>query len=179
MPQPKSERTSSGGAKQAPARPRRGAPEAAPPLPADPAGMLEPLTKGILLTADRIQEAMDDAVRRGRMTRDDAEDLVAALVDAGRKQTEDLLHDLEELVGRAAGEARNRVGDRLLREGDRARRVAGLGRFPISRYDDLTAAQITARLTDLSAAELRKVRDYERRHGNRKSVLGAVERKLS
>jgi hypothetical protein len=50
--------------------------------------------------------------------------------------------------------------------------------FPILGYDDLTAAQITVRLGDLTPAELRKVRDYERRHDARKSVLAAVERKL-
>jgi len=32
---------------------------------------------------------------------------------------------------------------------------------------------------DLTPAELRKVRDYERRRGNRKSVLDAIEGKLS
>ena len=35
------------------------------------------------------------------------------------------------------------------------------------------------RLTGLTPAELRKVRDYERRHANRKTVLSSVEEKLS
>ena len=35
------------------------------------------------------------------------------------------------------------------------------------------------RLNDLSAPELRKVRDYERRNANRKSVLSAIETKLA
>ena len=46
-------------------------------------------------------------------------------------------------------------------------------------YDDLTANQIQARLVTLTPAELRKVRDYERRRGNRKSVLDAIEQKIS
>jgi hypothetical protein len=50
--------------------------------------------------------------------------------------------------------------------------------FPVTGYDDLTAAQINGRLTDLTPAELRKVRDYERRHANRKSVLNSIETKL-
>ena len=61
---------------------------------------------------------------------------------------------------------------------DRARRRVGVGSFPILGYDDLTAQQITHRLTDLTPAQLRKVRDYERRHRDRKSVLNAVARKL-
>jgi polyhydroxyalkanoate synthesis regulator phasin len=125
----------------------------------------------VVLTRDRVQEVVDDAVERGRMTRDDAQALVASIVESGRNQTGDFLAQLEAIV--------TGTPDRIAREVDRARRVAGLGSsFPISGYDDLTAAQVTERLGTLSAAELRKVRDYERRNANRKSVLQAIERKL-
>jgi hypothetical protein len=110
----------------------------------------------LVLTRERIQEVLDDAVERGRMTRDDATQLLAELVRRG--------------TAPAAG---------LLREVDRARRAAGLGAsFPIASYDDLTAAQVAERLDDLLVPQLRQVRDYERRNANRKSVLTAVERKL-
>ena len=125
----------------------------------------------LLLPRDRVRETVDDAVRRGRMTRDDAEELFQSLIAAGRRQTEDALADLEQLLGR----------QRVAKEVDRAKRAAGLsngGAFPIEGYDNLTAGQITSRLDDLSPADLRKVRDYERKHGNRKTVLSAVERKL-
>jgi polyhydroxyalkanoate synthesis regulator phasin len=163
------------------------------------------LTRGVLITGERLQETMDDAVRRGRMTRDDAEELVQRLVSLGRRQTEELLSDVEQMLGRgprggdmvtAARQAGERAratvestasrarsapaSDRVLREVDRARRAAGLGQsFPILGYDDLSAAQVTSRLGDLTPAELRKVRDHERRHGNRKSVLDAIESKLA
>jgi hypothetical protein len=111
----------------------------------------------LVLTRERIQEVLDDAVERGRMTRDDA------------------THLLAELVRRGTAPA-----DRLLREVDRARRAAGLGSsVPITGYDDLTAAQVADRLDGLSTAQLRAVREHERRNANRKSVLAAVERKLS
>jgi polyhydroxyalkanoate synthesis regulator phasin len=187
MPQPKSNARRST-KRSSTAKPASGGkraaskPKAPPPADGhDLSDMLELLTKGVVLTVDRVQEAMDDAVRRGRLTRDDAEDLVQALVDAGRKQTDDLRAEIEALVGRSidlAGGAGRKASERLAREGDRARRVARIGSFPITRYDDLTAAQIATRLDDLSPAELRKVRDYERRHGNRKSVLAAVEKRL-
>jgi hypothetical protein len=110
----------------------------------------------LILTRERIQEVLDDAVQRGRMTRDDATQLLAELVRRGTAPA-----------------------DRLLREVDRARRAAGLGSsFPIPGYDDLTAAQVAERLDSLSAAQLREVHDHERRNANRKSVLTAVERKL-
>ena len=135
----------------------------------------ERLVSSLTLTSDRLQETVDDAVRRGRMTRKDAEELLSTLVTAGRAQTEALLADVEQLLGRGG------ASDAVLRTVDRARRHIGAGvggNFPILGYDDLTAAQITKRLTDLTPAQLRKVRDYERRNGARKSVLSAIERKL-
>jgi hypothetical protein len=125
----------------------------------------------VVLTRDRVQEAVDDAVERGRMTRHDASALVAALFERGRSQTDDLIAQLEAMV--------SGTPNRVAREVDRARRATGLGaNFPISGYDDLTAAEVGERLNDLSAPELRKVRDYERRNANRKSVLQNIERKL-
>ena len=67
----------------------------------------------------------------------------------------------------------------MLREVDRARRVAGLGSsFPILGYDELTAAQVVKRLGELTPAELRKVRDHERRDAARSTVLEAVDAAL-
>ena len=136
----------------------------------------------VVVTRERLQEVLDEAVERGRMTRDDAGALLADLLERGRKQTDDLRGDIEGLLGGAKGATRKGVAgsaERVLREVDRARRAAGVGpAFPILGYDDLTAAQVNERLGDLDAAELRKVRDYEKRNANRKSVLAAVEQKL-
>jgi len=146
--------------------------------------LLNPL-EIVVLTRDRVQGALDEAVERGRLSRHDAADLTAELLSRGRRQTDDLLGELEALLSRSReqiGGARRRVSapaDRVIREVDRARRAAGVGpSFPIFGYDDLTAAQVQARLDDLTPPELRKVRDYERRNANRKSVLGAIEQKL-
>jgi polyhydroxyalkanoate synthesis regulator phasin len=145
----------------------------------------EALTRAVMLPTERVREAMDDAVRRGRMTRGDAEELAQSLIAVGRRQTEELLAEIDDRIGKqrsTAADVRKRTQqatERVSREVDRARRAAGLGSaFPITGYDDLAAGQITSRLDDLTPTELRKVRDYERRHGNRKTVLSAVERKL-
>jgi hypothetical protein len=155
------------------------------------AAIRELIARSVLLPSDRLRETLDDAVRRGRITRADAEELVDRLVDLGRQQTEEALTRMEAVFGgrgTGAGTARERARgvvrkppgtDRVLREVDRARRAAGLGSsFPIASYDDLTAAQIAQRLAELSASDLRRVRDYEKRNANRKSVLGAIERRL-
>jgi len=120
----------------------------------------------VVITRARLQEIVDDAVARGRITRADAADLVTDVLARGRSQAEDLLAELELLLARVPLEA--------------ARRVAGLGPdFPITGYDDLTAAEVVTELDGMSAADLRKVREYERANANRKTVLGAVERKLA
>ena len=110
-------------------------------------------TDVVTVTRERLQEIVDDAVQRGRMTRSDATELITEIFSRSRNTTEDIV--------------------------DRARRATGLGTaFPISNYERLTAAEVQARLDKLSPAELRKVRDYERRNANRKTVLAAIESKL-
>ncbi len=103
----------------------------------------------LTITRERLQDTLDDAVRRGRMTRDDASDLLAEI--------------LRRAVSAPVGVVRL---------------VTGGDGFPIEDYDDLTAAQIVSQLSELDAPELRRVGDYERRNANRKTVLAAVENKL-
>jgi hypothetical protein len=141
----------------------------------------------VVLSRERIQETLDEAAERGRLTRSDANELGAQLIQRGRQQTDELLGDLERLLGRGRQQLDNagrRSGlgeplDRLVRGAEFARRkVSGSDRLPILDYDDLTAAQVQQRLGVLSPTELRKVRDYERRHANRKSVLATIEKLL-
>jgi polyhydroxyalkanoate synthesis regulator phasin len=108
----------------------------------------------MVITRERLQDTLDDAVRRGRMTRDDASDLLA------------------EILRRAI----SAPTDRVIRE---VRRVTSAAdEFPITDYDDLTAAQIVSQLGGLESADMRRVRDYERRNANRKTVLAALDAKL-
>ena len=142
----------------------------------------------VMLTRERIQDTLEDAVRRGRVTRSDANDLAGELLRRGRAQTEELLAEMErvldggrERVQSATGPA-SRLSEsvgKLARTADRARRtVITPGAAPIADYDELTARQVQARLGELSPGQLRAVDDYERRHANRKTVLDAIERAL-
>ncbi len=138
---------------------------------------LESLRDLALLPARLIQETLDDAVARGRMTREDATELATKLVDVGRRQTGQLIDELE-------GAMRARSGDdikaRLVRELERVRQALGLGpTFPITGYDDMTAAQVTERLPSLTPPQLRKVRDHETRHQGRKTILQAIAKQLN
>jgi polyhydroxyalkanoate synthesis regulator phasin len=138
----------------------------------------------VMLTRSHIQDALDDAAARGRVTRKDANDLVSELVRRGRDQGNDLVKEVESLLGRAGSASKRARGaapvDRIVRGADHARRAAGVGpSFPIVGYDDLTAVQVRSRIKELRKPERRKVLTYERRNANRKSVVGALEKSLA
>ena len=59
------------------------------------------LEQSVTLSRERIQEVVDDAVKRGRMTHGDAEKMIGELLKRGRKQTDALLSELEKLVRQA------------------------------------------------------------------------------
>ena len=158
------------------------------------AGVIEQLVNRILrpmdvvmISRDRIQQTLDEAAERGRMTRSDANEVVVELFQRGRQQTDELLSDFERVMsrGRTGIESARRrarqsepVGQ-IVRVADRARNSVGVGTsFPISAYDEMTASQVNKRLAGLSRPELRTVREYEARHANRKSVLEAIDRAL-
>jgi polyhydroxyalkanoate synthesis regulator phasin len=153
------------------------------------------LEKSITISRDRLQEVVDDAVRRGRMTRGDAEEMVGRLATRGREQAEDLLSQLDRLLSQvreAPDRARREVGgraevarkrtvaavDKPLAGADRVRRAARVPGFPITAYDQLSVRQIDRRLQELSRQQLRKVREYERHNKARKGLLRSLDRKL-
>lgn len=118
------------------------------------------LEHSVTISRDRLQEIVDEAVERGGLSRDDANELIRSMVTRGRGVTDDLLRELERLV-------------------DHVRRAAGVGpSFPISDYDELTARQVTTKLSGLSTADLRQVRKREAAGKARKTVLAAIDKRL-
>jgi polyhydroxyalkanoate synthesis regulator phasin len=137
---------------------------------------LEPLG-AVMLTRERIHETLEEAVRRGRVTRTDANELTGELLRRGRQQTSELLAELER--------ARREGVSRLARTADLVRSAGGKepegpqsDEPPLPGYDSLTARQVQARLGGLRTGQLRALVEYERRHANRKTVLDSVERAL-
>lgn len=118
----------------------------------------------VLLTRKHIEEVLEDAVSRGRMTRADAQEMAQNLVSRSARATDDLLSDIERMLG-GRGDALDTP-------------TAGSPSQPIPDYDNLSAAQVQERLDDFPPAQLRRLRDYEARHANRKTVLDRIDRKL-
>lgn len=72
------------------------------------------LQRALVLSSDRVQSVLEDAVLRGRMTRRDAEDLAGHLVSLGREQAQELRTALARSVGdtvATAGEAVATAGE--------------------------------------------------------------------
>lgn len=50
--------------------------------------------------------------------------------------------------------------------------------LPIDRYRHMTVGQIKGKLDDLSKSQLRKVRDYEKSHKDRKTLMQELEKRV-
>jgi polyhydroxyalkanoate synthesis regulator phasin len=159
------------------------------------------LERSVTLSRDRVQDVVDDAVRRGRITRDDANALVSNLLTRSRRYSDELIKQLERLLdqtqreidartgtarrratagARRAARAARDAADAPLARADRVRRRSGVSAGgPITAYDQLTAAQIKSRLGGLSPAELRRVRTREQRGKARKGILSDIDRRLA
>ena len=98
------------------------------------------------------------------MTRSDAQEMAQSLLSRSARATDDFLSDVERMLG-GAGDALEAA-------------PAASAALPIAGYDELSAAQVQDRLDGLTPAELRRLRDYEQRHANRKTVLDRIDRKL-
>jgi polyhydroxyalkanoate synthesis regulator phasin len=91
---PKKSTAKKAGGKKRPSRPTVG-------LDKSIAQLRDSLEHSVTLSRERIQEVVDDAVKRGRMTHGDAEKMIGELLKRGRKQTDSLLSELEKLVRQA------------------------------------------------------------------------------
>lgn len=116
------------------------------------------LEASVTISRERLQDVVDDAVRRGRMTRGDAEELVGRLLNRGREQADDILGELERLVA----QLRDEVGER----GSQQRRSAAR-----------TADRARRELED--AAERARKEVGDRAEGARKRAVGAVDQPLA
>ena len=162
----------------------------------------------MLITRERIEQVLGEAVERGQVTVDGAQGIASrgsssavasrpttcsrtssSCSTAAAARSTTAPRDVRRAATDAARDARKQVsGARsapparprpALAQADRLRRAAGVGpSFPITASTTSPRPRSRARLTDLAPAELRKVRDYERRNANRKTVLNAIESKL-
>ncbi|MGH3087208.1 MAG: hypothetical protein ACRDSJ_07815 [Rubrobacteraceae bacterium] len=57
-------------------------------------------------------------------------------------------------------------------------KAAPNGEVPIADYDQLNVEQVKVRTEKLSAAQIRRIRDYEKKHKNRETLVEQFDKKL-
>ena len=125
------------------------------------------LDRSVTLSRDRIQEVVDEAVKRGRMTRRDANELVSKLVSRGRKQTEDMLKDLERLLE----QARKEFDSRTLQ----ARREVESRVKPARRHAAASAERVGRAARDAADRPLAEADRLRRRAGGPGQPISAYD----
>ena len=123
------------------------------------------------------QGMVDDTIKELRHQSETNRGVVEELVERAEKQREAFQTLFEESVDAYmdlayAPLAYCRQGLRLVEA-----QVTG-GGFPIPNYDELNVAEIGDRLDTLTAAQIREVREHEKRTKNRETLIEQLDRKL-
>jgi ferritin-like metal-binding protein YciE len=129
--------------------------------------MLERIMREIPKLAARIVDAEHDSSYE--ISETGAADAVREVADAGKQAA-------RKAQGKARRTARSarKIPGVAFAEGEIKGAVASEGDLAISSYDKLTAAEVLDRLGDLSQIELAKVDAYERRNGDRSTILNKI-----
>lgn len=141
------------------------------------------LQRAIVLSTDRLQSVLEDAVVRGRMTRRDAEELATNLVSLGREQAQELGAELDSLArsfpGKVAGKVDPRGKLRRREPADiEATPVDAAAPAPADDPASLTVSELTVVVAAADAPALRQLRERELAGKARATVLKAIDRKL-
>jgi hypothetical protein len=105
-------------------------------------------------------EATEQVTERGLQATQQAARQGLRVAEEATEQTEEVLRRTEEATREA--ELRTSV----------------LGALETDNYDGLTVAEITEKLDDLSADELKKLREFEKRNKDRESLVERIDRKI-
>jgi polyhydroxyalkanoate synthesis regulator phasin len=144
------------------------------------------------ITRDDANELLSSLVTRGRRGGEDVAGELEQLANRWATQIEDAASEAHRRaidarkVVESTAEKVGKTGpaDTILRTARQARRATGIGGpppskpFPIIGYEELNAREAIASVQGLKSDQLRKVREYERRHANRKTVLSAIDKLL-
>jgi hypothetical protein len=111
------------------------------------------------------QRAAEAALKATERAKKAEKRATAAAEEAGRRATEAATQS-------AAADAERRAAAEAERQ---TIELAAARRTPVAHYDDLAAEEVIALLASLERDDLQTLRDYERRHANRVSVLSAID----
>ena len=133
----------------------------------------EKMLQRILREIPKLAEAVVRADVQGKPSYDLSTTGAGEAVHEAAAASRDLARKTTAATKRTARQARNVPGVARV-EGEIKGAVASEDDLAIARYDDLTAEEIIAKLTDLSQIDLAKIDAYERKHDNRTTVLSRI-----
>jgi len=124
-----------------------------------------------------LRGVFEGTVREIRSQTESNHEVVEELVERAERQRDAFQTLFEESVGAYvdlayAPFAYYRQGLRLVEN-----EVIG-GGFPIAGYDELNVEEIKNRLDGLTAAQIREIREYEKRNKDRETLIEELDRKL-
>ena len=122
-------------------------------------GVLDNAARELRHQADGNRSVVGELVERAEAQRDAYRTLVGEWVEAYT----DLLYTPFSYYRQGLRLVENRVEDAT---------------FPIAGYDEMNVKEIGERLEGLTAAEIRTVREYEKRNKNRETLIEQFDRKL-
>jgi hypothetical protein len=127
----------------------------------------------ILREIPKLTDAVVGAEVKGKPSYDLSTTGAADAVREASAATKDVARKTTAATKRTARQAR-KVPGVAQAEGQIKGAVASEGDLAIARYDELTADEITAKLTGLSQIDLAKVDSYERKNQKRTTVLSRI-----
>jgi ferritin-like metal-binding protein YciE len=133
----------------------------------------EKMLERILREIPKLTDAVVRAEIKGKPSYDITTTGAADTVRDAGEATKTTAHKTTSSAKRTARKAR-KVPGVAQAEGQVKGAVAAEEDLAIARYDELTADEITSRLTELSQIDLAKVDSYERRNQNRSTVLSRI-----
>jgi hypothetical protein len=123
------------------------------------------------------QEVLDGAVREVRHQAESNRSLTQELVERAEQQR----GAYQTLVGQSVDAYMDLLYAPLSYYKQGLRVVEGeidRASFPIANYDELNVAEISKHIDRLSAAQIREIREYEKRNKNRETLIDQFDRKL-
>jgi hypothetical protein len=122
-------------------------------------GVLDDAARELQHQADGNRSVVEELVERAEVQRDAYRTLAGEWVEAYT----DLLYAPFTYYGQGLRLVEDQVDDAT---------------FPIGGYDEMNVREIGERLESLTAAEIRRVREFEKRNKNRETLIEQFDRKL-
>jgi hypothetical protein len=105
-------------------------------------------------------EATEQVARQGLRASEEATRQGLRVAEEATEQTEDVLRQTENVTREAE------------------LRTAVLGALGTANYDELSVAEVSRRIEGLPTEQLKKVREFEKNHKNRETLIEQIDRKI-